>query len=94
MLVAHDHFGRSGGALLGSVPRALGLSLAALWTPGLPGFRGAKADPGRWPDLADLVAKGAVRPRIGEVLDLAEIRQAMACMLEGKSPGRVVLRVS
>ncbi len=94
VLVAHDHFGRSGGALLGSVPRALGLSLAALWTSGLPGFRGAKADPGRWPDLVDRVANGAVRPRIGEVFGLAEIRQAMASLLEGKAPGRVVLRVS
>jgi NADPH:quinone reductase-like Zn-dependent oxidoreductase len=94
VLVAHDHFGATGGAWLGSVPRALGLTLASLWTPGLPGLRGAKPDPGRWSSLAGIAAGGAVRPRVSEVLDLAEIRQAMGCMVEGKTPGRIVLRVS
>lgn len=94
VLVAHDHFGAAGGAWLGSVPRALGLTLASLWTPGLSGLQGAKPDAGRWSALAGIAAGGAVRPRVSEVLDLAEIRQAMGCMLGGKTPGRIVLRVS
>jgi NADPH:quinone reductase-like Zn-dependent oxidoreductase len=94
VLVAHDHFGTEGGALWGSVPRALGLLLASLWSPGLPGFRGAAPDPERWPRLAELAARGAVCPRVTAEFDLADIREAMACLIEGKAAGRVVLRVS
>ncbi len=94
VLVAHDHFGTKGGDLLGSVPRALGLLLASLWSPGLPGLRGAAPDPERWPRLAELAARGAVCPRVTAEFGLADIREAMACLIEGKAAGRVVLRIS
>lgn len=92
VLVAHDHFGARGGALLGSIPRALGLMFVSLWDRRLPGFRGARPDPGRWPALAAAASQGAVRPRVAREFALTEIRQAMECLVDGRTPGRIVLR--
>lgn len=44
--------------------------------------------------LADLVEKGAVKPRLGETMSLSEAREAQELSESGKTHGKVILKVA
>ena len=45
-------------------------------------------------ELAQLVAKGAVRPRMDKTLSLSQAKEAQALSEEGKTEGKVILKVA
>jgi NADPH:quinone reductase-like Zn-dependent oxidoreductase len=45
-------------------------------------------------ELADLVLRGAVKPRLGETLNLDHAKQAQQLSETGKTHGKVILKVA
>ena len=54
----------------------------------------AQRDPSHLAQVARLVDQGAIKPRVGRVLPLAEARQAQDLSQKGSSGGKIVLRVA
>lgn len=93
VFIGHDHFGKATGPLLGSVPRAVGLGLWALFDKHLPSLDLSATIPKRecMERLAALLATGALRPLIDRTLPLSEAARALSLLQEGNLRGRLVL---
>ncbi len=92
VMIGHNHYGTVGRAVLGSVPKALGLALAASWNPHLP--KPIFTAPDRTKGMAQLVAllvAGRITPLVSNTFALADVRQAFALLQSGQHQGRIVL---
>lgn len=92
VLVGHDQYGREGRAVLGSIPRMLGLMARARFTDQIPmaSFTSRpKLDHLR--ELADLAADGRLRPVIDRTFPLEQAAAALEHLASGAARGRVVL---
>lgn len=90
--VGHDHFGRHGRRVLGSLPRALGLLARARFDRHLP--NAGSPFPGKPAGLAvlgELLASGALTPVVHETYPLSRVPQAIRHLAEGSPPGRIVI---
>lgn len=54
----------------------------------------SKADGGQLASIRDLVEGGQVRPHVGTVLPLSEIRQAFDLSEAGRTRGKIVLQIA
>ena len=91
VLIGHDHYGRSGHHVLGSIPRVLGLLVRSLWTPQFRPGSGGDFDRGAaMRELTDLLAVGALTPVVAERFGLEQAPEALRVLAEG-APGRLVL---
>jgi NADPH:quinone reductase-like Zn-dependent oxidoreductase len=93
VFIGHDHFGKATGAMLGSVPRALGLAFWSLFDKHLPRADLSATIPKRqcMEQLAELLARGALRPVVDRTLPLSEAPAALRLLEGGQLRGRVVL---
>lgn len=92
VLIGHDHFGRRGRRVLGSLPRVLRLMVLArfvrhLPTPGspLPSKKDCMAA------LEELLASGQLTPVVDRAFPLSQVPEAIGYMAEGNPCGRIVI---
>jgi NADPH:quinone reductase-like Zn-dependent oxidoreductase len=93
VFIGHDHFGRIGGAWLGSIPRAIALVFRAFWDPHLPKGHIELKSEKAMVKLVDLLASQRIKPHVGRIFALSEARQALECLMRGEAVGKIVIRV-
>lgn len=94
VLVAHDAFGATGHAVLGSLPRMLGLMLRSAMAPELRGGSFAAPDKHQsMTTLTRLLETGALRMVIDRVFPLARAAEALQYLTTGQAVGRVVISI-
>jgi NADPH:quinone reductase-like Zn-dependent oxidoreductase len=92
VFIGHDHYGARTGRVLGSIPRALSLTLQAFFRRNLPKPDFAAPIKGQClSTLRDLLAAGQLTPHIGQTFPLSGIQEAMAALQDRNTCGRVVL---
>jgi len=90
--IGHDHYGKVGGRILGSLPATFGLMFRSLFDRTLP-----KPDfkmPSRKTTMAvlkSLLEAGKLTPIIDRVFPLAEAREAMRRLQGGAGLGKIIL---
>jgi NADPH:quinone reductase-like Zn-dependent oxidoreductase len=92
LMIGHDHFGRSTGPVLGSVPRALGHMVLSLVNPILP--RGTFKIPPKsffLKRLRELLEQGALAAKVGKAYPLADAALALRDLEDGRIAGRLIL---
>lgn len=90
--IGHDHYGRVGGRVLGSLPSTFGLLFQALFDRRLP--KASFSMPSRkqvMAELSSLLETGQLTPKIDRVFPLAEARQAMQYLMQGSALGKIIL---
>lgn len=93
--VGHDHFGAGMSRVFGLIPRLLGLALRSLFTPQLPRPNGTLPDKAKSLDLLRrLLDEGALTPHVDRVFPLEETALALRALKEGKTRGKIVIRVA
>lgn len=92
VLIGHDHYGSAGRRVLGSIPRAFGLMARSLFDKRLPRPRFA-TPPKRetLEELAGLMAAGKLTPIVDRCLPLAEAKEALRRLQEGRALGKILL---
>lgn len=92
MLIGHDHFGKRSGAVLGSIPRMVGLMLRSSFDPHIP-----KPDfniPSKrrsMESLSQLLESGTLTPIVAKTFPLGEVAAAMRYMQDGRAVGRIII---
>ena len=95
VVVGHDHFGQTRTRWFGMIPRMFGLMIRALFTRQLP--RPIFELPDRATSLEllrKLLDEGHLTPHVDRVFDLADTALALRTMMEGKTRGKIVIRVA
>ncbi len=54
----------------------------------------SKPNAGQFASIGELVEAGRLQPRVGKVLPLAEVREALALSESGRAGGKIVLRIA
>ncbi|MBN9605810.1 MAG: NAD(P)-dependent alcohol dehydrogenase [Actinomycetales bacterium] len=86
--------GEGGNRLTGGIERQFAARLRSAFTRRTLGFF-ISSDSGQWlPELAELVASGAVRPTAGDVYPLADVRRTIDDLVAGRVRGKAVLHVT
>lgn len=88
VLIGHDHFGAEGGRLFGTFPGMVSTLAAAR---GHALERTGSNRHARLPELAALLASGAITPVIDSVFGLDEVPAALAHLASGRARGRIVV---
>lgn len=92
ILIGHDHFGATGHSLIGSLGRMGLIFVMSLWVrPFRFGGRPDVSRVERMDHLADLVARGDVRPVVDRAYPLEEVSEALRYLTTGHAIGRIVL---
>jgi NADPH:quinone reductase-like Zn-dependent oxidoreductase len=90
--IGHDHYGASGGRVLGSIPGMLGLTVRTPFSRHLPPPNFAMpAKREAMAMLRDLLASGQLTPVVGRTYPLAEAAEALRALERSEVPGRIVL---
>jgi NADPH:quinone reductase-like Zn-dependent oxidoreductase len=90
--IGHDHYGRVGGRILGTLPATFGLMFRSLFDRTLP--KPDFAMPSRQATMAvlkSLLETGKLTPIIARVFPLAEAREAMRYLQQGTAIGKIIL---
>jgi len=90
--IGHDHYGKVGGRVLGSLPATFGLMFRSLFDRTLP--RPDFSMPSRKETMAvlkSLLEAGKLTPVIDRVFSLAEAREAMRHLQRGTGLGKIIL---
>ncbi len=94
VFIGHDHYGRSGHRVLGSLGRVLPLMAASPVVKQLPGIRSGHSREENWATLVDLLAHHRIRPVVDErVFALERAVDALDYLATGAAKGRVILTV-
>lgn len=95
VLIGHDHFGAEGGRWIGRSLRIL-LRLMAL-SPFVPELRGPTTKLATRQQalttLRELLEAGALTPVVGRTFPLDQVPQAIRCLEDGDTPGKIVITV-
>jgi len=91
VIVGHDHFGRVGRRVLGSIPRMFGLTFMSLFVSQLRKKGKPIDDRDPLTVLAELLADGKITPMVDRTFPLAEAREALEYLVAGQSTGRIIL---
>ena len=86
--------GENGGRLTGGIERQLGARLRSAFTRRRLGFFISSETRADLPELARLVETGALRSTATTMRPLAEVRQAIADLTDGRVRGKAVIRVA
>lgn len=90
--IGHDHYGAVGRTVLGSVPKAMGLALAAAWDVNLAKIVFTAPDRTKGMRvLTGMLAAGQITPVVHKVFALEEAKAALALLQSGKNLGRILL---
>jgi len=92
VFVGHDHYGRKGRRVLGSLPRAISLMLRARFDRNLPGP--GSPLPGKrecMAALGDLLEAGKLTPVVARTYPLEQVPEAIRDLAEGNRPGRILI---
>jgi NADPH:quinone reductase-like Zn-dependent oxidoreductase len=90
--IGHDHYGKVGGRILGTLPAIFGLMFRSLFDRALP--KPDFAMPSRKATMAvlkSLLETGKLTPIIARVFPLAEAREAMRYLQQGTAIGKIIL---
>jgi NADPH:quinone reductase-like Zn-dependent oxidoreductase len=92
VLIGHDHYGRRGRGLLGSLPAVLGLAARALFNRHLPSpFFSAPPKQAVMTELQDLLAAGKLTPIIDRTYPLESVPDAIRRLTDGDALGRLII---
>ncbi|GIH10210.1 NADPH:quinone reductase [Rhizocola hellebori] len=92
LLIAHDHYGRAGRKVLGSVPRVLGLLAMSVFVRQLP--KASVSMPSKKDAIATLskyLQSGQLTPVIDQTFPLSQTAEAIRYLSGGKARGKVVI---
>jgi len=92
IFIGHDHFGRRGRRVLGSLPRAFSLMARARFDRHLPSA--GSPLPGKkecMAALSELLAAGKLTPVVHGRYSLSQVPEAIRCLAEGNPLGRIVI---
>jgi NADPH:quinone reductase-like Zn-dependent oxidoreductase len=92
LLIAHDHYGKAGRRVLGSVPRMLGLLAMSRFVRQLP--KTGTSMPSKKDAIARLtryLEAGQLTPVIDRTFPLSETAQAIRYLSEGRARGKIVI---
>ena len=93
VLVGHDHYGATGGRLLGGAMRdAFKLLAMSPFRREVPGPSSVDTT-GFMDELADLLAEGRIRGVVDRTFRLDEVAEAMRYLMSGQAVGKIVLTV-
>ncbi|MGJ7449849.1 NAD(P)-dependent alcohol dehydrogenase [Aquipuribacter sp. MA13-13] len=92
--VGHDHYGHGMNRVTGSIAPVLAMTAASLVVPQLPRPRRSTPRPQRLARLADLVARGRLRPVVDRTFPLDDVVPALQRLQGGQARGRLVLDVA
>ncbi|MBI4512232.1 MAG: NAD(P)-dependent alcohol dehydrogenase [Deltaproteobacteria bacterium] len=92
--IGHDGYGATGGRWIGSMARFLRLWLVQWLRGQRPRFPPAPDYPKRLAMLGRLAADGRLRPRVGRVLALDHVPEALRCLEQGAVEGKIVVEVA
>ena len=90
--IGHDHYGKVGGRILGTLPATFGLMFRAMFDRSLP--KPSFAMPSRNATMGVLKAlleTGKLTPLVDRVFPLAEARDAMRYLQQGTARGKIIL---
>lgn len=91
VFIGHDHYGRAGRRVLGSLPQAVGLMLRAPFDRHVAlGFSSPPKEE-VMAELSDLLTTGKLTPVVARTFPLDSVPEAIRCLQEGRVPGRIVV---
>ncbi len=92
ILIGHDHYGRAGRPVLGSLPRFFLLAAISPFVRQLPKMFFAALD-GRetMPILKEFLEAGKLRPVIDRIFPLSKVPEAIRYLQEGYSCGKIII---
>jgi NADPH:quinone reductase-like Zn-dependent oxidoreductase len=92
VMIGHDHFGRAGRRVLGSLPRILGLAARAPFDRHLPSpFFSAPSKQAVMGELSELLATGKLTPVIDRTFPLEDAPVAIRRLADGHAVGRIII---
>jgi len=93
--IGHAHFGRAtgrmGGRIVGSLPAFITLMLKTLADPKKRRNLKLLAKPEAMAAFTELLASGKLTPVIARTYPLEAVREAMRCMIDGRTIGRLIM---
>src|SRR5690606_26289636 len=90
VLIGHDHYGRHGSSILGSLPRMIALMLLSPFVRCLPKVDVAMPKSGElMAQLAACANAGGLRPVVATTFPLEDAVAALRCLVEDNPIGRV-----
>ncbi|MBM3958623.1 MAG: NAD(P)-dependent alcohol dehydrogenase [SAR202 cluster bacterium] len=91
VFIGHDHYGRAGRRVLGSIPRAFGLMFRAPFDRHIAMAIATPKKQEVMAELAELLATGKLRPVVARTFPLESVGEAIRDLQEGRVPGRIIL---
>lgn len=92
VLIGHDHYGRAGRRLLGSIPGVFGLAARSLFNRHLPSpFFSPPPKQAVMAELRDLLGTGRLTPVIDRIFPLEMVPEAIRRLTEGHALGRIII---
>lgn len=92
VLIGHDHYGRRGRRLLGSIPSVFGLAARALFDRHLPSpFFSAPPKQAVMTELPELLGAGRLTPIIDRTFPLEQVSDAIRRLTNGEALGRIIM---
>jgi NADPH:quinone reductase-like Zn-dependent oxidoreductase len=92
LMIGHDHYGKTGKRLLGSVPRMVKLMARSAIEPAVPkGELAQLPKPGAIAELERLLRERKLRPKVAARFPLEQAAEAFALLASGTAIGSVVL---
>jgi len=94
VLIGHDLFGGSGGRWIGRGMRTLlPLMARSPFVPELPGPTRLPTKQASMAALRELLEAGAITPVVGRTFPLEEVPQAIRCLEDGDTQGKIVITI-
>lgn len=94
VLIGHDHYGRSGHRVLGSLGRMLPLVAVSPLVKQIPGIRPGPPRAEQWATIVELLAAARIRPVVDDrTFPLDQAADAIDYLTTGVAKGRVVVTV-
>lgn len=91
VFIGHDHYGRAGRRVLGSLPQAFGVMLRAPFDRHTAVAFSSPPKQEVMAELSDLLATGKLTPVVGRTFPLDSVSEAIRCLQEGSVSGRIVI---
>lgn len=91
VLIGHDHYGQEGRRWLGSIPRALVLTMRGYTNRHLPRPDFEVSNEKYWPTVVTLAESGKLAPTIARTYPLEGASDALRDLVAGQAQGRLVM---
>ncbi len=94
LVVGHDHYGKPGRKVFGSLPWVFGLMFRSVFDRKLRANRITSETPDRLKVLADMLAAGTLTPIVDRVFPITEVAKAIHYLESGVARGKILISTS